>query len=54
MSIAHKACPGPEKPRGEWIMQQQLEFLHFARTPSTHLLALLNKVMLSLSSVHEI
>lgn len=54
MNIAHKACQGPEKPGGEWVVRWLLSFLYFARITSTQVLALLNKVMVSLSSVNEI
>lgn len=54
MSIAQKACQGPEKPEGERVIQWLLFFLHFARITSTHVLALLNEVMVSVSSVNEI
>lgn len=54
MNTAHEACQGPGKPGGEWIIQWLLCCSHFARITSTHVLALMNKVMVSLSSVNEI
>lgn len=54
MNVAHKACQGPEKPGGECVIRWLLSFLHFARMSSTDVLALPNKVTVSLSSVNEI
>lgn len=54
MNITQKARHGPEKPGGEWVIPWLLSFLHFARITSTRVLVLLNKVMVSLSSVNEI